>query len=415
MKRGKPLRRKLPVTEVAATSSDDDEAAPAPAPAAQERGSIEVELEQRQREHDAARAREAEEAQQAIEEAEAIKQAHSEELRAGAQARAETDRVMAATEQQAFVAASQFRGPKPGFVFKMDGGRLGYHRDPVAAAWTAKKQAAAANQRAAREHAAAEAAAEAARLPLPAGADWDLRGAGVGDEELSAVLERAEAAGVVALDLRRNGVTDRGLQTLVATLAVGKVPLLRSLRLSGGTITPEVRKRLLPVMVARRPELDVDLELPEVIHAELAVSLDISNEEDEEQEQEQGQEQEQEQEEPEPQPQPQREPSQSRAQEDGARTKCWLLPHGAPPAESGEMPHLTVHQTPQRTMRRYQLGGVRPNQPPVDVSIQERDAEDSGHGALLGDAAWGAAIALAVWVHRDAMEGSAEAARPHPW
>ena len=407
------LRRKLPITEVAATSSDD-EAAATTTPAAQERGSIEVELERRQREHDAARAREAEEAQQAIEEAEAIKQAHSEELRAGAQARAETDRVMAATEQQTFVAASQFRGPKPGFVFKMDGGRLGYHRDPVAAASTAKKQAAAANQRAAREHAAAEAAAEAARLPLPAGADWDLRGAGVGDEELSAVLERAEAAGVVALDLRRNGVTDRGLQTLVATLAVGKVPLLRSLRLSGGTITPEVRKRLLPVMVARRPELDVDLELPEVIHAELAVSLDISNEEDEQEEEQE------EQEEPEPQPQPQREhsqrsPSQSRAQEDGARTKCWLLPHGAPPAESGEMPHLTVHQTPQRTMRRYQLGGVRPNQPPVDVSIQERDAEDSGHGALLGDAAWGAAIALAVWVHRDAMEGSAEAARPHPW
>ena len=405
MKRGTTLRRKLPVAEVAATSSDDEAAAPAPA--AQERGSIEVELERRQREHDATRAREAEEAQQAIEEAEAIKQAHSEEMRAGAQAQAETDRVMAATEQQAFVAASQFRGPKPGFVFKMDGGRLGYHRDPVAAASTAKKQAAAANQRAAREHAAAEAAAEAARLPLPAGADWDLRGAGVGDEELSAVLERAEAAGVVALDLRRNGVTDRGLQTLVATLAVGKVPLLRSLRLSGGTITPEVRKRLLPVMVARRPELDVELELPEVIHAELAVSLDISNDD--------GEEQEQGQEEPEPQPQPQREPSQSRAQEDGARTKCWLLPHGAPPAESGEMPHLTVHQTPQRTMRRYQLGGVRPNQPPVDVSIQERDAEDSGHGALLGDAAWGAAIALAVWVHREAMEGSAEAPRPHPW
>ena len=66
-------------------------------------------------------------------------------------------------------------------------------------------------------------------------------------------------------------------------------------------------------------------------------------------------------------------------------------------------------------MRRYQLGGVRPNQPPVNVSIQERDAEDSGHGALLGDAAWGAAIALAVWVHREAMEGSAEAPRPHPW
>ena len=408
MKRGTTLRRKLPVAEVAVTSSDDEDGG-GPAPAAQERGSIEVDLERRQREHDATRAREAEEAQQAIEEAEAIKQAHSEEMRAGAQAQAETDRVMAATEQQAFVAASQFRGPKPGFVFKMDGGRLGYHRDPVAAASTAKKQAAAANQRAAREHAAAEAAAEAARLPLQAGDDWDLRGAGVGDEELSAVLERAEAAGVVALDLRRNGVTDRGLQTLVATLAVGKVPLLRSLRLSGGTITPEVRKRLLPVMVARRPELDVELELPEVIHAELAVSLDISNDDDEEQEQAQ------EEPEPEPQPQPQREPSQSRAQEDGARTKCWLLPHGAPPAESGEMPHLTVHQTPQRTMRRYQLGGVRPNQPPVDVSIQERDAEDSGHGALLGDAAWGAAIALAVWVHRQAREGSAEAPRPHPW
>ena len=120
MKRGTTLRRKLPGAEGAATASDDEAAAPAPA--AQERGSIEVELERRQREHDATRAREAEEAQQAIEEAEAIKQAHSEEMRAGAQAQAETDRVMAATEQQAFVAVSHCRGPTPGVVFKMAGG-----------------------------------------------------------------------------------------------------------------------------------------------------------------------------------------------------------------------------------------------------------------------------------------------------
>lgn len=220
------------------------------------------------------------------------------------------------------------------------------------------------------------------------------------------------------MDLRKNAVTDKGLQMLCSALAIGKAQSLLEVKLSGGTLTGAVSARLMPVIKMRRPDLVFTIEVPEYVHATHARTLSVETQ-------------------VEPQEPEQAETKKPPAQEQVKPTKvsigrtasganhgssvvfdsdggcaCWLLPlgnAGNPPPPTGWLqknlpPHLTVLQQESgidtvskgRSARQYRLS-AQPGQN-VPILVEEREAFNDGAAALLGDSAWAAALALAVWL-----------------
>lgn len=81
--------------------------------------------------------------------------------------------------------------------------------------------------------------------------------------------------GVTALDLRKNAITDKGLQMICSALAIDKAKLLLDIRLSGGTLTGAVSARLMPVIKMRRPDLVFNIDVPEYVHATHSILLSV--------------------------------------------------------------------------------------------------------------------------------------------
>ena len=102
------------------------------------------------------------------------------------------------------------------------------------------------------------------------------------------VITLSYGAGVTSLDLRKNGITDKGLQMICSALAIGKAKSLLEVKLSGGTLTGAVSARLMPVIKMRRPDLVFTIEVPDYVHAThsrtLSVQTKVEQQEPEEEE-----------------------------------------------------------------------------------------------------------------------------------
>jgi len=69
---------------------------------------------------------------------------------------------------------------------------------------------------------------------IPAGPRWSLRGKGVADSDIDAVVKGLQSyPGVTTLDLQENDIMDAGVQALVAALSTGTAPNLEELRIGG--------------------------------------------------------------------------------------------------------------------------------------------------------------------------------------
>jgi hypothetical protein len=202
--------------------------------------------------------------------------------------------------------------------------------------------------------------------------------------------------------------------------------LAHQVKLSGGTLTGTVSERLMPVIKMRRPDLVLTIEVPEFVHATHAKTLNIETEAADEEEEEEEAAPAAAEEVDEEKPPAAKKVSLGRTAV-GARAgssvifdgdggcACWLLPLGTagnPPPPAGWLqknlePHLTVLQEETsgesggRSVRQYcfatkgEGGGVGED---VPIVVEEREALSDGGAALLGDSAWGAALALAAWV-----------------
>jgi predicted nicotinamide N-methyase len=202
--------------------------------------------------------------------------------------------------------------------------------------------------------------------------------------------------------------------------------LAYQVKLSGGTLTGTVSERLMPVIKMRRPDLVLTIEVPEFVHATHAKTLNIETEAADEEEEEEEAAPAAAEEVDEEKPPAAKKVSLGRTAV-GARAgssvifdgdggcACWLLPLGTagnPPPPAGWLqknlePHLTVLQEETsgesggRSVRQYcfatkgEGGSVGED---VPIVVEEREALSDGGAALLGDSAWGAALALAAWV-----------------